>query len=642
MALGGVLAAPAAAQVATPAAPVTVDGPSPDIVGLSGVSVARDGTGGLTYVKNVGGIPRVFVSRLLGGVFRQPEQVDSTLAGASSQPVIAAGNGGVLLIAFVNGGVLIVVQAGSASQGFSAPNGLIGGASNPSLSLSNLGKAYLAFTVADGAGSDVRAAYWAGGQWALEAVPLNVVPADDAGTGTGRPQVATAGDGVGIVVWGEGGHVMSRRVWGVSPSVVVEQADAPLPGCSELSAGDPVAGVGGDSSYVGVSFKELLSCNGQRQQRVLFNRLRGSQYDGVTPADALSSGSADGAEQPQIVMSEYGAGWIVSTRDRSNPLDVNQIFAMALSNSAASNGTGRVDSLANTGAPHAVAGTAGLYSNLIAWQQTPGTSGLPEIRVRYTPARASTGPEAVVSSPQQGPVDAADGLDVAGDVNGDAVAAWVQGAPVARQIVTAQLYQAPGGFHPVKPLAYARNPHPLLSWSPARAPWQLTYHVIVDGVEVAQTAATSIRIPGGVSDGPHRWQAVAVNPAGLQSQAQAATVFVDQLAPIVKFSVLGTRRVSSRLQAYISYLDAPPPLLPATDASGVAKVTVDWGDRTPRFKMKLGNHRAFHPYAKAGRYRVTVTVVDVAGNTTRAATVVKVKPKAKPHRKRPHKKRGAR
>ena len=43
--------------------------------------------------------------------------------------------------------------------------------------------------------------------------------------GSGAPQVATAGDGVGIVAWGEGGHVYSRRVWGTAPSVVDEQAD---------------------------------------------------------------------------------------------------------------------------------------------------------------------------------------------------------------------------------------------------------------------------------------------------------------------------------------------------------------------------------------------------------------------------------
>ena len=631
--MAALAAAPAQAQVATPASPIVVDGPSPDIVGLSGLSVARDGTGGLVYLKNVGGTQHVFVSRLLGGVFRTPEQIDSTLAGPSSQPVIAAGNGGVLLLAFINGGALYVVQALSASQGFSAPAGVIGGASNPSLQLSNLGKAYVAFTVADGAGSDVRAAFWARGGWALESSPLNAIPADDAGTGSGRPQVATGGDGVGTVVWGEGGHIYSRRVWGVGPSVVIQQADAPLPGCSEVSADDPQAGVGGDSSYVGVAFQEVLSCGGQRQQRVLFNRLHGSAYDGITPVDGLSTSGADGAEQPQVVMSEYGAGWVVSNRDGSNPLDANQIFAMSLANNAVTKGISRVDSLANAAPPDAVAGTAGLFSNVVAWQQSPGSAGVPEVRVRFTPAKSSMGPETVVSSPQNGPTDAADGLDASGDVNGDAAVAWVQGVAGARQIVTAQVYQPPGGLHALNKSVYARTPHPLLSWSAVRDPWRLVYQVFVDGAQIAQTTVTSLRIPAVTPDGLHRWEVIAVNPAGLESQSKVATVFVDRIAPLVKTAVLGTKQVLKRLHVFVSYGDPPPPLSPAADASGVAKVTVNWGDRTKLVTLKLGNRRSFHTYLRPGRYRVTVTVTDRAGNTTRTITTVKVKPKPKPHKK---------
>ena len=78
-----VLPSPAPAQVPEPAARVTIDGPSADIVGLSGISVARDGTGGIVYVKQALGIAHVFVSRLDGGVFQPPEQVDAGLVGDS-------------------------------------------------------------------------------------------------------------------------------------------------------------------------------------------------------------------------------------------------------------------------------------------------------------------------------------------------------------------------------------------------------------------------------------------------------------------------------------------------------------------------------------------------------------------------------
>ena len=209
--------------------PVTIDGPSADIVGLSGMSLARDGTGGLVYLKQVLGTSHVFVSRLVDGAFQAPEQVDGGLIGGSSQPVIAAGNGGLLLIAFVNGGQLYVVVRPNASAAYVGPLALANAASNPAIAMTNFGKAYLAFTVASATGHDVRTAYYYNGAWSLAPTALDAFPGDDAGTDTGRPAVAAATDGVGIVAWGEGGHVYTRRVWGASPSVVYEQADVPPP-----------------------------------------------------------------------------------------------------------------------------------------------------------------------------------------------------------------------------------------------------------------------------------------------------------------------------------------------------------------------------------------------------------------------------
>jgi hypothetical protein len=630
-ALAGGLCSQALA-VATLAPPVAIDGPSPAIVELSGMSIARDGTGGVAYLRNVGGSPRVFVSRLLGGSFGPPQQVDATLGGPSSQPVIAAGNGGGLIVAFINGGALYVVQAGSAAQGISAPAAFAGGASNPSLQMTTFGKAYLAFTVADGAGDDVRTAYYDKSAWALETAPLNVTSGDDAGTGAGRPEVGAAGDGVGVVVWGESGHVYSRRVWGTSPSIVTEQADSPLPGCTEQSADNPTVGVQGDSSYAAVAFQETLTCGGQQQQRVLLNRLHASTYDGVGPVDGLAAGSADGAQAPQVVTSEYGAGWVVSTRDGSNPLDWNQLFATALANNASSRGTVRVDSLPNASAPNAVAATAGLFSNVIAWEQSPGTSGPPEIRARFSP-RSGLGPEMIVSSPQQGPTDAAAGLAAGGDINGDGAVAWVQGAAGGRAILAAQLYQSPGAVHALDNRVFTRSATALLTWSAAREAWRLLYAVTLDGVGVGQITNTAFRTAP-LLNGPHTWQVTASNPAGLTSVSGPATVFVDTVAPTVKFRVRGTRRIGSRLRAFVTAKDEPPAGEPATDASGVSKVTVRWSDHT-LIRLGLTRPRSSHAYARPGRYRITATVTDRAGNVTRVVESVKIKPKRRPHKKRP-------
>ena len=93
--------------------------------------------------------------------------------------------------------------------------------------MSPFGKAYVAFTAVGQGGHDVRSAYWNTGSWGVESAPLDANPADNAGTGSGRPDVATAGDGTAIVAWGEAGHIYTRRMLGTSPSVVYEQADPP-------------------------------------------------------------------------------------------------------------------------------------------------------------------------------------------------------------------------------------------------------------------------------------------------------------------------------------------------------------------------------------------------------------------------------
>jgi hypothetical protein len=58
--------------------------------------------------------------------------------------------------------------------------------------------------------------------------------------------------------------------------------------------------------------------------------------------------------------------------------------------------------------------------------------------------------------------------------------------------------------------------------------------------------------------------------------------------------------------------DAPPPL-PSSAASGIASVTVSWGDGTSSTVV----HGAVHVYPRAGRFALSVTAVDRAGNLTR-------------------------
>jgi hypothetical protein len=605
-----VLAGAAAAQP-SPSPPVTIDGPSAAIMSLNGLSVARDGSGGLVYLEAVGGVPHVLSSALVAGQFQAPQVLDAGLAGASSQPVIAAGNGGILLIAFINGGTLYVADRPSATAAFAAPQALASGASNPSIQMSNLGKAYIAFTVGDGAGHDVRAAYYANGTWALEAPPLNAVgAADDAGTGAGAPAVATAGDGVAIVAWGEGGHVYSRRVWGTAASVVSEQADGTgVSGCGEVSATSPAVAAGGDSSYADVAFQAVLACGGSPQTRVLMNRLHGSQYDGAVAADGLSSPGAEGADDPAVAMTEYGQGFVTSETSVSH-----NVVGLELGNNGASGGVFAINSFPATTAPDPVPAIAGLFSDLIAWQQDPGATGPAEIRVRYEPRASALGPEQVVSAPGQGPTDAAEGLAAAGDAGGDAAIAWVQGTGASTEIVAERLYQTPGVAAPPKSLLYSRTAQPVLRWTASSQRWgPITYTLTLDGAQVGPTPGTSIEVPAPLTDGVHSWRVTTSNPAGLTSTSQTARVFVDTVAPALSLAVHGSRRTGAETALRLFYRDAPPAGLPPADASGVAGLTVRWGDGTVT-QVKPGTHRVTHVYRRAGRYRVRIVIVDKAGN----------------------------
>ncbi len=616
-----------------------VDGPSSDIRSLTGLAIARDGSGALVYTRTVGAVAHVFVSRLAGGAFQAPVQVDPGLAGPSSQPVVAAGQGGLVLVAFINAGTLYVAQALSADSPLSAPAALFTGAANPTISISNFGKAYLAFTDTAGpGGGDVRAAYYSQGQWAVEATALDAAAGDAAGVGTGRPDVVASGDGVGIVAWGEAGHIYTRRVIATTPSTVVEQADpATLAGWSETSAGRPSIASGGDSTYASVTFQESLENGSATQSRVLVNRLHGSAFDGAASADGAGAGGPEGADQPQVAVTEYGTGFVTSETNASH-----ELYATALAGNESRGQTGRVDSLPNSDPPDAVPANAGLISNLIAWQQTPGIAGPSEIRLRYASDGADLSPEQVVSDPSLGATDADQGLAAAGDVAGDAAAAWVQGSGASTSIVAAQLFQPPGGFVPSNSFRYVVTALPVLFWSPSSELWGApTYVLRIDGVQVGQTTALELMSPAPLTNGRHTYQLSAVNLAGVTTNAPAATLFVDTVAPHASWKLTGSSIVGTREQLRINYTDPPPAGLPKSTASGVSTVYVNWGDGSPRARIRRTT--AGHVYRRIRPATITITLTDRAGNKTVIVHKLKIKAKPKPKKhkkgakgKKPH------
>jgi hypothetical protein len=397
-------------------------------------------------------------------------------------------------------------------------------------------------------------------------------------------------------------------------------------GENEVSATDPVIAAGADSSFVDVAFEETVLNGAVPQTRVLLHRLQASSWASLSAPDGLATPGAEGSDDPQVDMGEYGDGVASAVRSISQ-----QVWGMTLTNNGAPTVPMELDSLPNATPPDAISAASGFYSGLIAWQHDPGPAGTPEIRARFYSSHA-WGPEVVLSSPADGATDAGAGLVAGGDLNADMAVAWVQQASAGAEIVTDQLYQPPGEFSPVSAFRYVRSRYPLLSWNPPHELWGPRYALRVDGAPVRSTSATQIRY-GPLAQGRHTWSVDAVNGAGLVSADKPATVFVDTYPPAVAMTVSGTPQVHKELHLSVTYSDTPPGGTPA-DGSGVANVVVNWGDGSKH----VITHGKYHAYPNPGRYVVSVAVTDRAGNKTTKtqALVIKPKPKPKPRRKRRH------
>ncbi|MDQ6805331.1 MAG: hypothetical protein M3065_10275 [Actinomycetota bacterium] len=618
----------AAARAATPVMqpPSTIDGPSASIQGLSGLSVSRDGTGGLVYLESVNGVNRVFVSVLTGGAFGAPTQVDGGLPGASSQPVIAAGDGGLLLIAFTNGNQLFVVSRQSSAAPFAAPQDLFNGAMNPSIELSIHSEGYLAFTAVDGSGFDVRDFYYQGGHWQPASSPLNVTPADNAGTGTGAPRVAAAGDGEAVLTWGESGHIFARRAWFGMTSYVVAQADLPsLQGFNEVAADSPVVGVGDNSSYTDVAFHETFSNGSQSVSRVFVNRMVGSAFRGAVQADGQPFATGTPSAAPGISMMQYGNGFVTS--ELQGPY---QVWATLLGQNGAPGTAQQIDSVPNASAPDPTSAIAGDYSGLIAWQHDPGLLTSPEIRARFY-SNNTFGPEMVASNPALGPTNAMRGLFAAGDHGGDVVIAYVQGTGPSTTIQVAQLVYPPGSFGIISASRYRTTTTPALSWtSPRELLGPTNYAVSIDGVPAGTTGGTSFRPPAPLAQGPHSFVVTAVNSHALTSSTSPASFFVDSLPPVAQSTLTGATNIHGTLHLRVRYSDVQTGVA-TPDSSGVATVSVNWGDRTSnRIRVQTASHR----YLRVGRYLMTITITDRAGNRTVLSHQLRITTKAPKKKKK--------
>jgi hypothetical protein len=581
------LVLPALAGAATPArffAGTPVDGPSADIQALGSLDVARDGTGALAYVKRVAGIDHVFVSRLADGAFQPPEQVDAGLAGAGAQPVVAASDGGRLVVAFVSGGTLFATVRPAGAPGYAALQPIAEAGSNPDVEMSINGVAYLTWS----SNGDVQAARLERNLTAFTIVPgpLDIDPAAPAGTGTGRPKVTVAADGVATVVWGEGGHAYARRIFELRLSAAPQDLG--------LGADEPDISSEDDSSFAWAVFRQ----GGQ----AIASRLVGSTFDAPVAIE-----NAEGADAPRVAINGRGVGYAGVGATSFNAYGaVLKDDVFNLGEPIGAGGPG--------GVPVPVPAVAESGDGLVAYQQADA-AGARTVHARpydYVPAsRAVTppGPDATLSDPALGPTDAVRGLEAAADRAGDIAVAFVQGDGAGRQIVAASYDRAPGAFRASTTTKWRKFARPPVKWATAFELWgPITYRVEIDGQAVGTTTSTGLTVPTVVADGLHRWRVVAVDIRGQSTATPSRNLRVDATAPKVTFKVSGSRKRGKQVKVAVQATDATGT---AAQASGLNLVHISFGDGS---RIVTGV-KAIHRYGHSGKVTVRVSASDKAGNT---------------------------
>lgn len=610
----------------------TIDGPSEEIVGFGGVAMAPDGTGGVVYLKRVGGVPHVFVARYAEGRWQAPIRVDTEEPFAASWPRIGAAEGGELIVTWATEYALtpppeekpryemLGAELSPGAERFGQAilvDRSVGEATgtSPELAVSSTGQADLVYRVAEPERSSavklrpadviesVRVAHFDGRRWAnLGAVNRDSEVAMRPPNEANAPRIAIGPTGNGIVVWQEPelngvARLWARRLFGstldyVMPvsaatyngAAITDDADAPSVAVTWLGRADVVyrqaAGTG--SSLPGPRIFLNVLPNGESTSgaefqgaNVVDNNVPGGQSATLGPPSV----DIDEKEDLRILYDANGTPRVIEGDDHglTAALSLGPPFAGAeLSAASVMN--------PNDG-------------GLSAWPSV-NAQGAPAVGVRedFPGGALQTG---LVSGGAGGEVAE---LGVGRSGLGDGLVAWRQGPLGNAAIVAAPVTAPPAELLLSVPKGWVKPAQATVSWQPAvSADGPLRYTIVLDGRRQATPgAASSLRLdPLGLSSGKHTVQLLATDIDGQATLSKASTLRIDSSAPLVQ---IGRAQHDQGVSVRVSD--------PYT-AIAVHDVIVNFGDG----HHARGRKRFTHRYAHGGVYRVVVEVRDKLGNS---------------------------
>ena len=583
------LAAPAARANWYPSE--TVDGPA-DIVALGGADVGRDGDGAVVYLRRDAGVAHVYVARLIGGALQAPERVDVGIDAEATDAAVAAGDDQRLAIVWLTaGGVYGSFAPGGPVGPLSPPQLLYGSGGPPSgvdVDMGVNGTAYASFVAPGAGGADVRAVRLAGSTWEMVPQPLDIDPADAAGTGAGRPRIAVAADGNAVATWGERGSVFARRLTGLNLSVAPQGVSLPdLDGAPGGVADSPAIDIEDDGSFAWVVLRQDFGGVSQ----TLARRLVGSQFE----APAVIG--TPGAVAPSIAMDERGVGQAVAVAPGGT------ILAAPLEHDA-------------FGAPVALAG--GGDGPLVATSERLEVATVwrfngAQVAGVFRDRHKRLGRQTLLSTLAFGAVPAGT-VRIGADRLGDVAVAMLQGDPGARRVAVAVYDRPPSAPLVSSSTLYQRRRRPLVRFSPGLELWGTpTFDVMIDGVLAGTTQSSPYQVARPIAQGKHRLRVVEVDRRGQTGVSRERVIRVDGTAPRIAVHVRGRRRRGATLRISVRARDGR--------GSGVKYVRIGFGDGSRRV---LGS-RASHRY-RAGTFTLTVKAGDKVGNVGRRTVKLRIKP----------------
>lgn len=613
---------------------VTLDGPSAEVIDLGGVAMAEDGTGGVVYRRRVDGRIRVFVAQYSNSRWWPARRVDIGQQFDSSWPRIAAATGGRLLVTWVqrvgrraNGSYVDAMYAAWRAPGASSftrprPVDLNLGEANavhPSLTMAaNGGAALLSYVVTSTdvaqpgfVNAEYRLARFGGGlRWSRLPSPRRSTRPLRAVTAATAPKVAMDAIGNAIVGYIEPDddgveRVYARRVFSSDVSLVPLQASPmEVDGRRVTGPADQFAvGIGGFGEGIVLVRQQLDAAGGAPEAFVntlppVFSEgalaLRGAVRLPM-PAPGAPDGLAAGTWSD-------GGGFRLAFG-----LGSTTVLGAGAGEGTSFSAATRLGTPGNRaiGEPRLAMGPKG--SGVLARRLDIGDQH--GVEIREIPVQGLSR-RAQVSAEGGGLVT---GFEVGGSNLGDAIVGFRSGSSSRGSIAATVVDAPPLAFAATAPTGWVRPSRARVSWEPARnAIRGVTYEVLLDGQITGRPTGARARVieRRGLEDGSHSVQIRATDMRGQRVVSNRVALRVDGTAPQLTVSRRGGRRVTVRIND--------------RNRSGMdtERSTIAWGDGTGR--SAAANVKS-HRYPRRGRFVITTTLRDRAGNSETRRTAVTVR-----------------